>query len=421
MQRNRSCAVRALTSHAAIFAACLLSACAATDVPKIPAEGFRPEADEAQLWEQSNQLDARIEESGLIYRDAALQSLVDGVAERLIAAAEIPPETLRVRMLKDPLLNAFALPNGSVYVHAGLLARLDNEDQLATVLGHEFAHVIHRHGLRQHRSAANREAVATAVIAILAIAAAGAAGDPNAARVFGGLTGPVADIVITAQTRGYSRDLEREADAAGFAGMTAAGFDPREAPPVFSRLRQDKQEGRVVEPYYFASHPAIEERIANYEQHLHERGIGGAADTHPPRTSPTFSAATADLLLVTAGLDASLGRFGRAREALAKHLTHHPGSARGYFAIGELERQTGHTPDKLSAAVTAYERAVRLDATMPEAHRELGLIYRAQNRIADARVALQKYVALAPQAVDRPIVETYLRQLGASTEPGPPR
>ena len=68
-----------------------------------------------------------------------------------------PAVRYRVRVIEDPTLNAFAYPHGSIYIHTGLLARMENEDELATVLGHEMTHVEDRHMLRYQRSAHNKE------------------------------------------------------------------------------------------------------------------------------------------------------------------------------------------------------------------------------------------------------------------------
>src|SRR6185503_18707656 len=95
--------------------------------------------------------------------DSRLEAYLDRVADRLsppgpATGPEAPsPIHYRVRVIADPSLNAFAYPHGSIYLHSGLLARLDGEDELATVLGHEMTHVDGRHMLRRNRSAHNKE------------------------------------------------------------------------------------------------------------------------------------------------------------------------------------------------------------------------------------------------------------------------
>src|SRR5207244_395643 len=124
-------------------------------------------------------------------------------------------------VMSDPTLNAFAMPNGRIYVHSGLLARLDNEAQLAMILGHEMTHVTDRHALRFNNDAQNKQILYTvlAVAASIGVAvAAGSrakAGDHVGAAVIGqtanAILGLGLQLAAIASINGYGRDLEREA------------------------------------------------------------------------------------------------------------------------------------------------------------------------------------------------------------------
>ena len=112
---------------------------------------------------------------------------------------------------------------------------------------------------------------------------------------------------------------------------------------------------------------------------------------------------------MNAGLDIRLRRFDHAREAIDRHLAVQPRSASGYFMRGEaLRREAGSDRAQLEAALSAYETAARLDASVPEAQRELGLLERQLGRDDDARPHRARYLQLAPAAADRAIVESYL-------------
>src|SRR6185369_18100131 len=103
------------------------------------------------------------------YEDPALESYLQGVVTRMTPKGMAANTAVhyRIRVVEDPTLNAFAYPHGSIYVHTGLLARVENEDQLATVLGHEMTHVERRHMLRFERSARNKETgLAVAAVAL---------------------------------------------------------------------------------------------------------------------------------------------------------------------------------------------------------------------------------------------------------------
>src|SRR5262249_52894121 len=103
---------------------------------------FRFSPADEKLLEDANELDRQFEKKGLVYHDPAAEDYLVRIAKNLLAGAQ-PPDRVsyRFHILRDPMVNAFALPNGSIYVNTGLIAALENEGQLASVLGHEITHV----------------------------------------------------------------------------------------------------------------------------------------------------------------------------------------------------------------------------------------------------------------------------------------
>src|SRR5918999_5014891 len=142
---------------------------------------------EARLWHEARGFDATIERSGQIYEDRRATAYVQGVMDRLY------PEfkgKINVRLYDSTQLNAFALPNGSVYFNIGLLARIGSEAQLAAVLSHEGGPFIEKHSFRQRVSAKNASAFAVSGI-------------------------PFASLAAVSSISGFSHELEREADMKG--------------------------------------------------------------------------------------------------------------------------------------------------------------------------------------------------------------
>src|SRR6478672_4863936 len=175
---RRSAALRSAVLATALP---LLFSCVSTNLPPISSQGggFAPLRDEQALWQESRAEEAKLLTHVRLVGDSRLEAYLDRVAARLNPGPVSDPEAegpiqYRVRVIADPSLNAFAYPHGSIYIHSGLLARLDGEDELATVLGHEMTHVDGRHMLRRQRSAHNREVGFTvaAVAAAVAIAVA---------------------------------------------------------------------------------------------------------------------------------------------------------------------------------------------------------------------------------------------------------
>jgi len=121
------------------IAACLaLASCATTNLSPLGAGGkpFQREQDEKQIWQNAEQLERRIDESGMRYKGPQLDAYLTAVTQTLLPA-DVQALGLgpRVKVIQHPFLNAFALPNGAIYLHTGILARMENEAQLATVLG----------------------------------------------------------------------------------------------------------------------------------------------------------------------------------------------------------------------------------------------------------------------------------------------
>jgi hypothetical protein len=140
---------------------------------------------------------------------------------------------LHVHLLNAQHINAFALPNGSVYVNAGLIARFQNEARLATVMAHEGAHFTHRYSLQQAEQAKNASAFAL-VVAMLGVPLVG-------------------DLVAFSSMFGYSQEHEHHADEIGYQWL-ATGYDPRESVRTFEQLLAEiRATADIQEPFFCQS------------------------------------------------------------------------------------------------------------------------------------------------------------------------
>ena len=196
--------------------------------------------EEQRVWSEAEELNDAIARSAVIYDDPALTAYAQGVIDRLF------PEfkgKIRVTLLKSPHLNAFAVPDGHLYVNIGLVARFQNEAQLATVLAHEGTHFTHRHSFLGQKSLKDNAALAT----------------------LGSLLGvPVLPQLIAVSSMfGYSRELETEADQVGYQRLLQAGYDVREAPRVFEHLMREVKAEDIREPFFFSTHPKLKDRLDN--------------------------------------------------------------------------------------------------------------------------------------------------------------
>ncbi|MFO6420418.1 M48 family metalloprotease [Hylemonella sp. W303a] len=209
--------------------------------------------------------------------DAILGDYVEGLWLRLMAAArargELTPEmdeqyAWTIMLGRDRSVNAFALPGGYMGVHLGLIASVDDADELASVLAHELSHITQRHIARMI-SRQGQQAPWMIAAMILGILAAASSPDAAGALIVGGQAASVQGQL------NFSRDMEREADRVGYGVMTQAGFNGQGFASMFQKLLQANRHNDTGAFPYLRSHPLTTERIADMQarQQLQERSV----------------------------------------------------------------------------------------------------------------------------------------------------
>jgi predicted Zn-dependent protease len=387
----------------------MAAGCAATNVAPLGdgAGHFTLEEDEAFLWRESVEVEQAIERSGLLYDDPALETYVNAVAHRLVPAqVDADGLDIHVRVIESPHVNAFALPNGAVYVHTGVFSRMDNEAQLATMLAHEISHVTHRHALESLRSTKNKSAVLATFTT------------PTQHVPFGGVIQLVGALGYLTSVYGFSRQLEREADVEGLRLVAKAGYDVNEAPRLFQHLLEYQEEAESHEdqpPYFFSTHPRIQERIDSYRDLLAGQYRSEAASGDRVVNAGKFATAVHDVVVDNAEMELAIGRYRSARISVERVLAGYSDDAHALFVYGEALRLAGD--DDVSKAVDAYTRAISADPRYAAPHRALGLIYYRKADRARAIEHFHAYLDLAPNAGDRAYVEGYIHDLEADAKP----
>ena len=165
--------------------------------------------------------------------------------------------------VRDPMLNAFALPGGFIAVHSALLLAAQSESELASVLGHEIGHVAQRHIARMLGQ--QKQDVLIPLAAMVLAALASKAGGDAAMGVFMGGQG----LQIQRQLN-FSRDAEREADRVGFQIMAEGGYDTSGMVAFFQRLQTASRMYSDMMPAWLLSHPLTSERIADIQARIRE-------------------------------------------------------------------------------------------------------------------------------------------------------
>lgn len=207
-----------------------------------------------------------------VYHDPKLQNYVNRVGQRIAKVCDRPELKYHFTIINTPMVNAFAIPGGYVYIGRGLLAELNSESELAGILGHEVAHITQRHVLKKE----NRAKFLHFMSAVASIATM----NPGVYDV--------GNLASEGLIEGYSRKIELAADRIGAKYMARAGYDPSAMIRMIGTLKnQDRlemkearAEGREPDPSeysWLASHPDNDvrykhaiENAARLEAHYHD-------------------------------------------------------------------------------------------------------------------------------------------------------
>jgi predicted Zn-dependent protease len=213
------------------------------------------------------------QQMGGLHPDPELQGLVRSIGNQLVQRSVVrsSPYQFSFHLLRDPeTINAFALPGGPVFITLGLLARLENEGQLAGVLGHEIGHVVARH---------SAEHLAKSQLAQALVGAVGVAASDEAYPSRGQMAAAASAFVAQLVNLRYGRQDEMESDKLGVQLMSEAGYDPRAMLNVMQVLAKSSG-GR--QPEFLSSHP----NPGNRE----ERIKAAIAERYPQGVPPSLTA-----------------------------------------------------------------------------------------------------------------------------------
>lgn len=226
-----------------LLAAACLAGCVTDPVTGQKKLSLLSREQEIQLGQQG---DAQIVAQYGVYNDPALAAHVSAIGQAVAAQSDDPNYPYTFRVLNTPVVNAFALPGGYIYVTRGLLSYLDNDAQLAMVLGHEVGHVTAHHSARQ---------ITNQQLAGLAVGIGGAIFTDI--RPFLGAVETGLQLLFLK----FSRDDERSADELGVRYATRAGYEASEGADFFVTLSRitDQQQGGSL-PTWESTHPGSAER-----------------------------------------------------------------------------------------------------------------------------------------------------------------
>lgn len=360
--------------------------------PAHPGDRPTPKSDEAELWFAMDEAEIELRKSPQLVRDPALNAYVRDVTCKV--AADFCPD-LRIYIVEMPYFNASMAPNGILIVWTGALLRMQNEAELALVLGHEFGHYRERHSLQQWRKVKKD----SAFLSTFGVLTAGAGV---------GIAGSLAGIAGSAGLSKFSRDKEREADQIGFGTLVEQGYDPSVGGVLWNAMLREENARDYGKPIpVFASHPKTQERRDDLIAAAAASGkVGGdlgqaryRAQVHP------YLAGWLEGELSRRMYATSIQLIGDLRETA-------DANDRGLytFFLGEAHRRRNKNDDRAQAAAL-YAQATIEPGAPADAWREHGMALREAGQSTAAAAAFRRYLSDAPAATDRAFVQSYLDAL----------
>ncbi|QOL26714.1 M48 family metalloprotease [Thalassotalea sp. LPB0316] len=368
--------------------------------------------EEQSLINRSNKLHNDLVKQGLIVRNKAANDYIAHMAQK------IEPEfdahiNINYFILRDSSLNAFALPNGNIYLNAGLINQLASEDELALILAHEIAHVVERHGLIKLID--RKQTVVSSHVVDL---------------MFMG-TGLIYFAAIN-DLASFSRQMEEQADELAIEYLANTDYDLSQSINAIEKLVLEKH-GKELGSIW-SSHPDISARAqAGREKISQMNWQAKAKDQHPDYE--VFRSSLTELVIKTRLRNK---QFELAEDLVNRELTIHPDNALMYYYLGEANRLKAaetkayareyawlYDQDYDDDLITTleqndseffdksqryFEKSVSLNSSLSLPYKGLGLLALDQQNNQQAKAYLQQYLSYS-NVKDRRYINSLLRQL----------
>lgn len=363
---------------------------------------FTPEpgATEAGLWQVMNEAEQSVKHSPSRIVDPQLDQYMQGILCRL--AADYCRD-IRVYVIRKPYFNATMAPNGMLQVWSGLLLRVGNEAQLASVLGHELGHYLKRHSLKGFEDQKMKSNILTFVTLGLGFAVATGNLNTNVGQTAADLS----QLAMIASMFSYNRSQESEADKFGMQLIADAKYRVDEPAAIWSHLIAEEdlgKQGKHRDSLFFSTHPSPKNRIQDLNAYAAQLRPG---DNDTTTGSEAFYRVLLPHLDMLIRDEINLNQPARTEFVLLR--LQQDGIALGlvHYYLGELYRIRDNPEDRL-LALDQYERSLGHVDAKPEVHRQMGILYLKEKHRESAQRSFARYLELVPDANDIEMIKYYM-------------
>ncbi len=299
--------------------------------------------------------------------DYLIVNYVNEIGNKIVTVLPPQPFTYHFYVIQEDVYNAFATPAGHIFINSGLLAVMENEDELAGIISHEVAHVTCRHiSQKIERSQKIGMATLAGVVAGIFLGVGGATAAANAVTFGSVAAGQSAALA-------YSRDDESQADKIGMDILNQAGYSGYGLLSVLKKIRNKQWFGSEQIPTYLMTHPAVEDRMAYIDTWLERH-------KSVPVNLENYDFARAHTRLVAVYGDPSM-----ALQGFQQSVKNDPGNPLAHYGYGLVLDRTGNR----KAAIHHLKVALEKRAFDPYFLKDLGRLYFLDGQYLEALDVLE--------------------------------
>jgi len=382
-----------------------------------------------KLIDQTEEAEDILFNSGAVYEDKEAEAYLNEIG-RSIIPPDFTDENVEInfKIIRDPTVNAFACPTGSIYVHTGILARLENEAQLAFLLGHEISHIVNKDSVYFMNSYHNKTVTAKLCDVVFA----------PASVFFGALVDLIASgffLFHAATVTGYNREQESRADKEALTNGNRQDYNLTEATRLIEILMAERDRYvNAEEVYFLMSHPHNKARHRAMKRTITKKF---SESTGKKLNEERFFKNMVKIKNYNASLNIKMDRLEHAMDNLKTVLDKIPDNAEAHFYTAEVYRNMYSDSDKLKhelntktwyklrrrikkeklvdqwreKAFEEYESALQYDPGYYDAYRGLGLLWRDCGERVKALEHLNKYLEFKEDAKDKRYVTSLIKKL----------
>ncbi|GEM_PF-5823633 len=388
---------------------------------------------EMEIIDETKKAEILFYKTGALYNDEIVLDYVNKMAVKLTSNKTFDKNTqLKIMIIREPTVNAFAMATGSIYIHTGALAKLENEDQLAHLLGHEISHVANKDMLYFMNSYHKKTIVYKIFDVILA---------PTS--VFFGILGDLTQTAFllfhVATVTGYSRIVEARSDKEGMSWATEYGYNPSAGPGLMQLFINEGDKYQAgPEVFFLMMHPTTKWRLNELNSIISKKG----SVQKDVRVDDEFLRNMTKIKLYNATLNIKWDRLEHARDNIQWVLEKDPNNPEAHYLAGGIYRLEAEDKkrvrDELSykkwnelnkgykkteledmwygKSIEEYNKAIGCDPKYANSYKGLALAYKYKNDKENALANLKKYLEVCPDAPDKRYVNNLIERLSKPEE-----